>query len=37
MLPAAQVPARVVQVAEIPRNAAGKIDRRKLQESLGII
>jgi len=37
MLPAAQVPARVVQVAEIPRNAAGKIDRRKLQQSLGII
>jgi fatty-acyl-CoA synthase len=31
-LPAGQVPARIVQVPEIPRNAAGKIDRRRLQE-----
>lgn len=32
MLPAAQVPARIFQVPDIPRNAAGKIDRRKLLE-----
>lgn len=32
-LPAAQVPARIVQVPEIPRNPAGKVDRRRLQDS----
>ena len=28
----AQVPARIIQVPDIPRNAAGKVDRRRLQE-----
>lgn len=32
-LPAGQVPARIVQVPEIPRNPAGKVDRRRLQDS----
>ncbi|HZO47689.1 MAG TPA: class I adenylate-forming enzyme family protein [Xanthobacteraceae bacterium] len=31
-LPAVQVPARIAQVPEIPRTAAGKVDRRRLQE-----
>lgn len=33
-LPAAQVPVRIVQVPDIPRTAAGKLDRRRLQDVL---
>jgi acyl-CoA synthetase (AMP-forming)/AMP-acid ligase II len=33
-LPAGEAPARVVQVADIPRLAIGRVDRRKLQELL---
>lgn len=32
LLPASQIPARIFQVPDIPRNAAGKTDRRKLLE-----
>ncbi len=33
-LPAGEAPIRVVQVADIPRLAIGRVDRRKLQEML---
>ena len=34
-LPAAFVPTRFIQVADIPRNEMGKIDRRRLAELVG--